>query len=159
MLARLVGIERRVNPAEYHRGTALAREPAKVIPAQRVGGMNANAHNVTRTRHSPSRMDSSVSSTITGVPYCAGVAAASTYNQRGVITAVPKEMSEGLTMCMRIDAGLYQKTPLIDLLNFVKNPAVAIAAFCVPFPTVTPASAAAPQGVGARAGRVRPPAS
>ncbi len=51
-------------------------------------------------------------------------------------------------MYMRIDAGLYQKTPVIDLLNLVKNPAVATAAFWVPFPTVTPASAATPQGVG-----------
>jgi hypothetical protein len=49
---------------------------------------------------------------------------------------------------MRIDAGLYQKTPVIDLLNLVKNPAVATAAFWVPFPTVTPASAATPHGVG-----------
>ena len=37
-------------------------------------------------------------------------------------------------MCMRIDAGLYQKTPVIDLLSRVKNPAVATAAFWEPFP-------------------------
>jgi hypothetical protein len=54
---------------------------------------------------------------------------------------------------MRIDAGLYQKTRVIDLLSLVKNPAVATAAFCEPFPTVTPASAAAPHGVSLLAGR------
>ena len=51
-------------------------------------------------------------------------------------------------MWMRMVAGLYQKTPEIDLLSLVKNPAVATAAFCEPFPTVTPTSAAAPQRVG-----------
>ena len=64
------------------------------------------------------------------------------------MTAVPNETSEGLTRCMRIDAGLYQKTRVTDLLSRVKNPAVATAAFCDPFPTVTPASAATPQSVG-----------
>src|SRR5262245_36865227 len=39
---------------------------------------------------------SSVSSTIAGVPYSAGVAPASTYSQRGVITAVPNDRSLGL---------------------------------------------------------------
>ncbi len=48
MLARLVGIERRMNPPEHHRRAALARETSKVIAAQRVGGMNANAHDVAR---------------------------------------------------------------------------------------------------------------
>jgi hypothetical protein len=48
---------------------------------------------------------------------------------------------------MRIDAGLYQKTPAIDLLTLVKNPAVATAACCERLPTVVPAWAAAPQGV------------
>jgi hypothetical protein len=44
-------------------------------------------------------------------------------------------------------AGLYQNAPEIDLLNRVKKPAVATAAFWEPFPTVTPALAAAPHGV------------
>src|ERR1700677_1747724 len=39
---------------------------------------------------------SRVSSTMTGSPNDPGVAAASTYSQRGVITAVPKEWSLGL---------------------------------------------------------------
>jgi hypothetical protein len=46
---------------------------------------------------------SSVSSTIDAVPYFAGVADASTYIQRGVITAVPKERSLGLTRWTRIE--------------------------------------------------------
>src|SRR5579864_654105 len=40
---------------------------------------------------------SRVSSTSTGSPNSLGVAPASTYSQRGVITAVPKETSLGLT--------------------------------------------------------------
>jgi hypothetical protein len=49
-------------------------------------------------------------------------------------------------------ARLYQKAPEIDLLSRVKNPAVATAAFWEPFPTVTPALAAAPQGVAGLTG-------
>src|SRR5437899_697365 len=39
---------------------------------------------------------------MTGSPYSAGVAAARTYNQRGVITPIPNEVSLGLTRCTRI---------------------------------------------------------
>ncbi len=45
---------------------------------------------------------SSVSSAIRGVPKCGGVAAANTYSQRGVMTAVPNETSLGLTRCTRM---------------------------------------------------------
>jgi hypothetical protein len=38
-----------------------------------------------------------------GSPWLAGVAAASTYNQRGVMTPIPNEASLGLTRCTRID--------------------------------------------------------
>src|SRR6266576_4004085 len=41
----------------------------------------------------------SVSSQMRGSPNVRGVAPASTYNQRGVITAVPKAVSLGLTRC------------------------------------------------------------
>src|SRR6185436_7246832 len=50
----------------------------------------------TRSRSRCSR----VSSQISGSPNDWSVAAASTYNHRGVMTAVPKEVSLGLTMCM-----------------------------------------------------------
>jgi hypothetical protein len=42
---------------------------------------------------------------MTASPKAAGVAEARTYSQRGVMTAVPKEMSLGLTRCTRIPLG------------------------------------------------------
>ena len=48
MLARFVGIERRVDAAEHDRRAALAREAAEVIPAQRVRRVDADADHVAR---------------------------------------------------------------------------------------------------------------
>src|SRR5437867_1062859 len=47
---------------------------------------------------------SSVSSVITGSPYDSGVAAASTYNHRGVITPTPKARPLGLMRCTFIQS-------------------------------------------------------
>src|SRR4051812_46966445 len=46
---------------------------------------------------------SSVSSVIIGSPYCSGVAAASTYNHRGVITPTPNAKALGLMRCTLIN--------------------------------------------------------
>src|SRR5262245_21852172 len=88
---------------------------------------------------------SRVSSTILGAPKSAGVAAASTYGQRGVITAVPNERSLGLTRCTRTRLPP-QKEPAIFFATRLKNPAVATPAFRELRPTATPASAAAAHG-------------
>src|SRR5712691_9177087 len=47
-------------------------------------------------------MASSVSSTMRGGPYDSGVAPASTYSQRGVITPMPNDTWLGLTRCIDI---------------------------------------------------------
>jgi hypothetical protein len=51
--------------------------------------------------------------------------------------------------------GIYRNDPATDLLSLVKNPAVATPAFCDPRPMLSPASAAAPQGVAGFAGSGR----
>ncbi len=98
-----------------------------------------------RARRSHASKRSSVSSTIRGVPKRSGVAAASTYNHRGVITAVPNDKSLGLTRCTRTRAP--QKERAMFLPKRLKKPAVATPALCDVRPMATPASAAAPQGV------------
>ena len=77
VLARFVRVERGVNAAEDDRRATLAREAADLIAAQRVRGVDADADDIARFDLARSN-DSSVSSTISGVPYCAGVAAART---------------------------------------------------------------------------------
>ena len=75
---------------------ALPRLAADLVPAQRVERVDADADDVAGAMASKS-IGSSVSSMTLGSPYPRGVAAASTYSQRGVITAVPNEISLGLT--------------------------------------------------------------
>src|SRR5579864_8891279 len=69
--------------------------------------------------------NSSVSSQMTASPKALGVADARTYSQRGVITAVPNEISLGLTRCTRIPLGtaagaerkftMFKCNPSVDL--------------------------------------------
>ena len=68
---------------------ALASVP-DFVAAQRVAGVNADADDVAWLDVSRAS-DSSVSSTMRGVPHAAGVAPASTNSQRGVMTPTPKE--------------------------------------------------------------------
>ena len=101
-LVRLVRIERRVNAAEDHPGAALPRDPPHLMAAQRIGGVDADADDVAG---------------LDGLGYngfqrlvndqriaiLRGVAAASTYSHRGVITPIPNATSLGLTKCTRIN--------------------------------------------------------
>jgi hypothetical protein len=96
MLAHFVREQRRVNAAEHHICSSCARCLTDPISAQRIPCMDADADHVARL-HESSSIGSRVSSTRSGVPWRAGVAAASTYCQRGVMTAVPKDTSLGLT--------------------------------------------------------------
>src|SRR4051812_27679116 len=66
---------------------------------------------------------SSVSSTRCGSPHLVPVAAASTYNQRGVITATPKDKLLGLIRCTR-DANrspLYRSCDIILCLRTIRR--------------------------------------
>ena len=75
---------------------ALARLPADRVAAQGVAGVDADADDVARLdSFEVDRLERLVAEHgIAETP--AGVAAASTYSHRGVMTAVPKETSLGL---------------------------------------------------------------
>src|SRR5271167_3781182 len=66
---------------------------------------------------------SSVSSQMTASPKALGVAEARTYSQRGVMTAVPNEMSLGFTRCTRIPFGTAAVAER-KLTMFKENPSV-----------------------------------
>ena len=85
---RLIRIECRVNPSEHDPGALSAREPAHFVSAKGVAGVNTDADDVAGVDGCGSS-SSSVSSVICGSPNSRGVAAASTYNQRGVMTPTP----------------------------------------------------------------------
>ena len=73
-----VGIERRMNAAEDNPCSALASDASHFEAAQRVGGVDPDCRRCRRAGSSPAVSRSRVSSTISGSPYDAGVAAAST---------------------------------------------------------------------------------
>src|SRR5437762_8042813 len=92
-LMRFVRIERGVNPSEHDISAAPACDLPDFIAAQRIGRVDADAHNVARLNLVRVCRDKGL---VQASPKIRGVAAASTYNQRGVMTAVPKETSLGL---------------------------------------------------------------
>ena len=87
--------ERCVDTAEDYERTAITRYLADFIPAQGILGMNADADDIARLNVLRIYM-LRVSSTRIECPKKAGVAAAITYIQRGVMTAVPKDEWLGL---------------------------------------------------------------
>ena len=78
------------------------------------------------------------------MPKRAGVAAASTYSQRGVMTAGAEREITGIDE-MNAHTLKPQNEPATRLPNLVKKPAVAAAPASEPRPMAFPASAAAPQ--------------
>ena len=104
-LAALEGLFRKqggVNAAVDHPGAPAARHPAHGVAAQSIAGCTL------MPTMSPGWMVSgticsSDSSTRMGSPATRGVAAASTNSHRGVMTAVPKELSLGLTRWTRTE--------------------------------------------------------
>ena len=94
-LAGFFGIERGVNPTENYVGPALARQSPDFVAAQRIRGMNADAHGIAGLN--PFRIHRAEGFIHQdGVAKLWGVAPASTYCQRGVITAVPNDTWLGL---------------------------------------------------------------
>ena len=89
-LPRLVRIQRGVDPSEHDGCTSRSRLRADLVATQGVAGMDPDADDVSRL-HVTASNDSRVSSVMRGRPYAAGVAAASTNSQRGVMTPTPKE--------------------------------------------------------------------
>ena len=85
-----------MDPAVHHPRSARAGHLAHRIAAERIAGVYADAHNIAgldALRHNLLERlidEDRVTSNL-------GVAAASTNNHRGVITAVPKELSLGFT--------------------------------------------------------------
>ena len=95
-LVRLVRIERGVNAAvDDGRAAALGRV-ADLVAAQRVAGVNADADDVAGLDGGEvDRLERFVDDD--GIAELGGVAAASTYSQRGVMTPTPNETWLGLT--------------------------------------------------------------
>ena len=100
-LVRLLGIKRGVNSAENYVGAPLARNLSNLVSPQGVGRMNADPDGVPGLNAFRIHL-ARVSSTSMGIAKAfRGVAAASTYCQRGVMTAVPNETLLGLIRCTR----------------------------------------------------------
>ena len=92
VLRRLFGKEGGVNAAEDDPRAALAGDAADFVATPGVSGVDANADDVAGGNRVEFNLIGSVSSTRCGsTPQREGVAPASTYSQRGVITATPKE--------------------------------------------------------------------
>ena len=84
-----------MNAAEDDPGAALARQPADLVAAQRVAGVDADADDVARRElRGVDGVERFVHEVRIAPP--SPVAAASTYSQRGVMTATPNETSLGL---------------------------------------------------------------
>ena len=92
-------IQGRVDSAKNNEGASFARDPADRVAAQRVSSMNSYSYCVSWL--DPSRIQAlqSLIADLWIAVRRAGVACASTYSQRGVITAVPNDVSLGLTKC------------------------------------------------------------
>ena len=91
----LIGVEGGMNSSKDHVGAAFAGQFADLVAAKSIRGVDADADNIAglnliRVHRLQGLVDQE------GSPKLAGVAAARTYSQRGVITAVPKETSLGL---------------------------------------------------------------
>ena len=88
--------QRGVDAAVHHPGAARSRHAPDLITAQRVAGMDADAHDISGS--DALRLDLLQRLVYQDrIARDFGVAAASTKSQRGVITAVPKELSLGFT--------------------------------------------------------------
>ena len=96
-LQRFLRKQRSVDAAVHHPCAARSRHAPDLVSAQRIAGVHTDADDISGVECSPGTICSSDSSTRIGVPADAGVAAASTNSHRGVMTAVPKELSLGLT--------------------------------------------------------------
>ena len=91
-LERLLRKQRGVNAAVHDPGAALAGHAADLVAAQRVAGVDADADDVAgRDCRWIDRLERFVDEN--GIADTSGVAAASTNSHRGVMTAVPKELS------------------------------------------------------------------
>ena len=96
-LVGFLGIERGVDAAEDHRGAGRLGGAADLVAAQRVAGVDADADDVTRLdRREVERLERFVGDDA-GRRTPAGVAAAMTNSQRGVMTPTPNETWLGLT--------------------------------------------------------------
>ena len=93
---RFFGIQSGVNSAKDHECAAFPRYLADLISAERVRSVDPDPDGIARMNASSDRAGARVSSTRIGSPSDDGVAAASTYCQRGVITAVPNDTLLGL---------------------------------------------------------------
>ena len=81
-------------------GSALTGDASHLIAAKRIAGVDADADNIADSyRFRVDLFERLVDQD--GLPATLGVAAARTKSQRGVITAVPKELSLGLTRWTR----------------------------------------------------------
>ncbi len=78
-------------------GAAGTRHAAYLVAAQGIAGVDANAHNVARLDGLRNNLFERFVHENGVADLKAGVAGARTNSQRGVMTAVPKELSLGLT--------------------------------------------------------------
>ncbi len=135
-----------MNASEDDRGAALPRIAPDRIASQRVGGVHADANNV-------ARFDGLGIESLER--FVDDRRRAVVQRRRSRKNIQPPRGDDCRTerdvrRIDNVDAHLCvtQKDRAMDLLSLVKKPAVATAAFCDPRPMPTPASAAAPQGVG-----------
>ena len=84
-------IERRVNAAEDDVGAARTRELSDFVATQRIRRYGSRYPTTSPGASCAASKGSSVSSATIGSPHREGVAAASTYSHRGVMTAVPND--------------------------------------------------------------------
>src|SRR4051794_21359967 len=95
VLERLLGKERGVNAAEDDPRAALARQPSDFVAAPRVAGVDADADHVA----AGDRVELDPIECLVNemwITHSVGVAAASTYSHRGVMTATPNDTWLGL---------------------------------------------------------------
>jgi len=88
---RLAWIQGGMNPAEYDERSAIPGEFANGITTKGIRGMDADADNISSLNLKwVQGLESFINQA--GIAKTRGVAAARTYNQRGVMTAVPKRL-------------------------------------------------------------------
>ena len=90
----------------HNPSSALARHAPHLHASQCIAGMDADAHDVAGLDELGLNLFQCFVSN-DRIAVLAGVAAASTYNQRGVITPIPNDVSLGLTKWTRIDKGSF----------------------------------------------------
>ena len=86
-----------VDTAIHDPGSAFTRHASDLHAAQSIAGMDADAHNVAGLYAIGLNLFKRLIRDQQDRRTRAGVAAASTYSQRGVITPIPNEVSLGLT--------------------------------------------------------------